>query len=378
MHRSRAPGVVPVFFFLLLVSAAFAFRSLALSALALAYSGWMVVAHIPVWQKITKLERDVVLAGGCILICSLPIAAARSETAVIHFFVALLMLGSAYILSRDISVFCRASKWLLWLSIGAILLFLSQRGIAGFPLEEILPDSSSNGVTSYLVVLQANYCVLYFALKRRPLLVTPFLTLAICVVGYGRGSILASSAIVFLNGVAFLYPRTGLRGIVLAIVILLGCLYPVVKYSEAISSFVAANTKLGSGLYDYNRERAIKDYLSKIGPLELVVGASYRGTSIDSDYYGNPHNSYIRAHHIFGLPYLAMVIAFPWLLLRGSPTPGQKFFALGMVTVMLLRAFTEPILFPTLFDIFYFSSCFSLRAVSQFQHANGKAVVSDR
>ena len=37
-----------------------------------------------------------------------------------------------------------------------------------------------------------------------------------------------------------------------------------------------------------------------------------------------------------------------------------KLFAAGIFAIVLFRAFTEPILFPTLFDFFYFGASFAL------------------
>ena len=126
-------------------------------------------------------------------------------------------------------------------------------------------------------------------------------------------------------------------------------------------NFVETNTKIGSGLYDNNRAHINSEYLGLLerDGLAIIAGGDYRGTSIETEYNGNPHNSYIRAHNIFGLPYLFVMLLFPLLLSRGQRF-GDRVYGLILIAVMLFRAATEPILFPSLFDLFFFGSCFML------------------
>jgi hypothetical protein len=238
--------------------------------------------------------------------------------------------------------------------------YLAHRGLANFPLQDIIPDSSANGVTSYLVLIQANYCIVSFARYRRTCLPTALATLVICIIGFGRGSILSAAAIVALGAAAQVWSGGRARALAVAVLLLLGSLYVAVRYGEEIATFVNSSTKIGSGLFDVHRYGMISEYLSKVDAATVWTGASYTGTSIVSEYNGNPHNSFIRAHYIFGLPYLLLVILMPIYLMNRAHPPLVKLYAGMLWMVVLFRSFTEPVLFPTLFDFFYFAVCFTI------------------
>jgi hypothetical protein len=289
----------------------------------------------------------------------LPVSVIRSETAILHYFVVLLSLAAGILFTRNLDTYLKASRYSLLIAQSAIILYLARTGLVGFPLENILPDSSSNGVTSYLIVLQANYCLINYLLNRRASLLTSLTTLFICFVGYGRGSLLAAAGIV---GVGLL-SKTGARNrykTVLRLLILSSiALFAIASYSPWIDALIAG-TKISYGLYDESRATMIKEYLASLDAVTIWTGGGYTGTVISSQFNGNPHNSFIRAHHIFGLPYLVAVLLMPFHLTRRSHPPTVRIHALAMWALVMFRSFTEPILFPTLFDFFYFSTCFAL------------------
>lgn len=361
MTQFGGPGSLYASIVLVLVVFAVASRSLVLSAAALGAGILLVLRNLHTLLAAPRREKYLLVGTGCILTLSLPFAVLRSETALAHYFVTLLSLMTAFLLTRSLEAYFQASRIALYASIAVVAAYLATSGLANFPLERMIPDSSSNGITSYLVILQANYCVAsYLSRSRLPLLST-LLTLGICVVGYGRGSILSATVMIAANFMTFALrknPRHFFVAIGLCAAVAGGL---AVAYGEQISLFVEANTKIGSGLYDRHRDAIIQDYSRKIDDdsLAILAGAEYRNTVIELDYNNNPHNSYIRAHHIFGLPYLALMLLFP--LLSSFRLPWRlRAYPMALVAVMLFRAATEPILFPTMLDVFFFSVCFMM------------------
>lgn len=334
---------------------AVATHSLVLSAAALGGAFFLVLRNLNALVAVAPRHRTMLLLAGALLTLTLPFALLRSETAFLHYFVSLLTMLTAYLLTRWRDNYFRASRLVLYGSLGCVAGYLMTTGVQGFPLENMIPDSSSNGITSYLIILQANFCVASYLIRRKIPVFTPLLTLAICVVGYGRGSILSAVMIIVINIIAFSV-RNGGRNFLMATGL---CAVLVMAYGDDITLFVEANTKIGSGLYDGSREAMIKEYgnLLERDEYKIITGADYKGTVIDSDYYGNPHNSYIRAHHIFGLPFLLLVLSFPFLASRGQGI-AARVYPFALLAVMLFRAATEPILFPTMLDVFFFSTCF--------------------
>lgn len=339
---------------------AFITRSLLWSGVALLGSLALIATRLPLFAAASRTERQVGLLLVVVVTFCLPVAAWRGETAVIHFAVALLMFGAAFLITRDGRAYLKLSLWMLLLLQGAVVAYLTQSGLANFPLERMIPDSSSNGITSYLIVLQVNYCVVRYTLERKASFVTPLLTLLICVVGHGRSSLLVSAAILALNLATLVSPRRPLRALVSLLVLASVSTFTWVRYGDDIAYFLYANTKIGGGLYDSARELQIREYAAQLDGVALLIGGDYRGTSIESKYNNNPHNSYIRAHYIFGLPYLTLMLAIPFLMVSSTLPWGQRGYAFAGLALMLLRASTEPILFPTMLDLFFFGLCFIL------------------
>ncbi|MGE0581172.1 MAG: hypothetical protein AB7P31_03385 [Steroidobacteraceae bacterium] len=346
--------------FVAALAVSYASRATAVMGAYLVLAFVAVLANAKVFSQSSQRERNVTLALVLVTSIMLPISLLRSLTGVIHYAVVLVSLGAAYVLTRDTNVYVRASRWVLVSAQLYIFSYLVRHGIRNFPLQDIIPNSSSNGVTSYVVLLQANYCIVNYVQTRRTSLLTALATLAICVVGFGRGSVLAATGIVIAGAVCRVFLAGKGRAFFVSLLVLVTSVFLSIRYSEQILVFVNSNTKIGSGLFDAHRYEMIVEYLDKIDASTLWTGASYTGTSIASEYNNNPHNSFIRAHHIFGLPYLLLMLCIPVYLVHRKHAFSVKAYAGCVWMVVMFRASTEPILFPTLLDFFFFGVCFVL------------------
>lgn len=367
------PGSLFVSVLVTLFVFAVATRSLLISAAALGSGVLLVTGNLHILLAAPRRDKYLLIGTGGLLTLTLPFAVLRSETALAHYFVTVLSLLTAFLITRSPNAYFQASRTALYASLGVVSAYLATSGLDSFPLERMIPDSSSNGITSYLVILQANYCVASYLFRRKLPFMSALLTLGICVVGYGRGSILSTLAIIAVNFITFSLRKSPRHFFAAVGVLVVTAFSLAVAYGDEISYFVEANTKIGSGLYDQHRDSIIKDYSRLIDEDSLLIltGADYKGTVIEADYNNNPHNSYIRAHHIFGLPYLMLMLCFP--LLAFARLPGSlRAYPLALLTVMLFRAATEPILFPTMLDVFYFAVCFVTPQVARLRGgANG-------
>lgn len=362
MTHALAPriGTAVTTLFMLLLVTSFATRSAWLFALYAGVALAIVLTHVRPLSTMRGRDRLLVVTLAVTMTAMLPISALRNGSAIVYYVATPVALAAAWLLTRDLEGYCVASKRLLLLAQSVILVYLAYSGPDDFPLENLLPESSSNGVTSYLVLLQSNYALASFLGRRRATLPTALATLAICIVGYGRGSLLTAAGIVVVSGLAMMSlmkPRTAVLATVIAFT---GAAALFTAYEEEVVAFVEVNTKIGSGLDDEPRQQILNDYLGRIDAATVFIGADYRGTSIELDYRNNPHNSYLRAHHVFGLPYLLAILAFPIALGWRRMSLGAGLFAGSIILLILFRAFTEPILFPTPFDFFYFAVCFLL------------------
>lgn len=348
--------------YVLLLIAAFAFRSAPLTALYSVVCVLYVLRNLKRLQEASvadmKLVCLMVVGPSLLVVVSIPRVGLAAGY---HYLVAVLAAIAAYAATRDLSSYWRASKWGLLVTQGVIIGYLAVVGTSGFPLENVIPNSSANGITSYVVLFQINYCIVNYVRRGRFAWATQLATLFICVVGFGRGSILASVATLIASFAVSSLPRPGrsrFAGFALAAL----ATFAIVRNSDQILLYADANTKIGAGLGDPSRSTMIADYLNHMTIATAVVGGSYENTAIANDYSDNPHNSFIRAHHIFGLGYLIVIAALPFYVVAGMRATGaDRVYVLLMMLILYFRAFTEPILFPTLYDFFFFGMCFAVR-----------------
>ena len=83
-----------------------------------------------------------------VLTAMLPEISFKDETAYAQYAVVLVSLGAAYAFTRDPIRTFFASRWVLIVARMAIVKCLYHPDVEGFPLENMSPDSSSNGATS--------------------------------------------------------------------------------------------------------------------------------------------------------------------------------------------------------------------------------------
>ncbi len=350
-------SVVLATVFLLLLIVAAATRMPLIFAAYAGFAGFLLATNLRDLLRADIRER----AASWLLIITmtaiLPLATLASAPAVAHYAVAVVSLLCALVFARHFAALAAACRISLVLVQAGLIAYSLAIGLVNAPLAQLLaPHTSSNGVTSTLILMQATHSVLTFVLFRRTTLPTALATLVVCLLGYGRGSILASALILVVNLAFFVSWRKPWRT-ALMMVMLMGI---AATNIPRIVEFLAQNTKIGVGFEDAPREKMIRHYLARMDGASALIGAPYRGTAIEEDFLGNPHNSYIRAHHLFGFFYLLALIAFPLIMIDIHKSLRAQIYTGLMLVIVLARAFTEPILFPTPFDFYFFSICLAL------------------
>jgi len=225
------------------------------------------------------------------------------------------------------------------------------------PFGEVIEGSSTNGIPAYLIIIQIGLSLCFYVVRRRLPLWPPLATAVVAFFGNGRGSLVVAGLMIvgtfLFNALISDSARTGTRRRYY-FVAALALFFVFSEYGEDMVDFVTRYTKLSVGLVDTNRIEIFDDYWDKLGPVTALVGADYEGTVIEMDHNNNPHISYIRTHSYFGLPATILALVSPAIVLFGRKTRMARavfFFFIGMAA---LRAYSEPILFPTLLDFFYF------------------------
>lgn len=231
---------------------------------------------------------------------------------------------------------------------------------AAEPLGELIPGSSTNGFPSYLIVVQVALSISVFFEKNKLPVFSALVTLIVAVFGVGRASIIVAFLIILFSiFVNYFVTRKGAEKNILFRLffgfILLCLAVSAVGYAGYLGLMDEwiEGSKFSAGVLDPHRGHMVADYLNKLDACGLLFGTDYSGTSISEFYGGNPHNSYIRLHSYYGIFGLLIVALSPFAILSTSKRFVCKCVVFILVIFVLVRALTEPILFPTLLDFFY-------------------------
>jgi hypothetical protein len=248
--------------------------------------------------------------------------------------------------------------------LGSLLL----NGFSGYSYDQLIDDKSSNGFTSLLIVYYACYLVLSNNISSALNLFLSFLVLISCVGGYGRASIAAALAILITQLMDFIASMRLYRTMLLIIIFLVLSAICFQGINSLVSSFdLLALTKFsssqsGEGLsslfYDYHRLLILNDYKNNIDIFSFFFGNDDPGLAFHTDYSGNPHNSLLNSHRLFGLFYFIALYhclkLFSWRLTRWSD--------FILIIIVIYRSMSEPILFSApsdfvVFLVFWSSAC---------------------
>lgn len=251
-------------------------------------------------------------------------------------------------------------KIVFWTSFFGIVFGVAEHWDSAEPMGEIFAGTSTNGLPSYLIVLQVALSVTVFLVQHKLPIGSPVATFIVAVLGLGRGSILVALLIVlfsvFVNyfvidrNVFNRHFRLALGFVIFGFVFFVsGALHIDGAFDELIEG-----SKFSAGVLDEHRGYMVRDYLGKIDASSFLFGTDYAGTSILSSYGGNPHNSFIRLHSFYGVGGLLLVLFSIIFLLMANRCRLTTFVTFCLLLFVLIRAVSEPILFPTLLDFFFF------------------------
>lgn len=247
-----------------------------------------------------------------------------------------------------------------WIAVLGIVCGLALHWGAAEPLGELIPGSSTNGLPSYLIVVQIALSISVFLEKNRLPVLSALATFVVAIFGLGRGSIIVALLIllfgVFVNFfVVSAGARKSIFGRLFVVFVFLSVLLGAVVYFDyfTVMQELIERSKFSAGVLDSHRGDMLADYIGKLDAWSLFLGADYSGTSINTTYGGNPHNSYIRLHSYYGIFGLLLVVLSVFAMFAANKRFVCKSVVFILVFFALIRAVTEPILFPTLLDFFY-------------------------
>jgi hypothetical protein len=290
-----------------------------------------------------------------------------------YYFSELILLSYAIYSAKNKRICLVAMKHLIYSFLILIFIFIFKYFGQPEPLSHIIEGSSQNGVPSYLIVLLCAY--LFFSLKVNntlPILPT-ILVFIVSFFGEGRGSIVVSLALVFLCFIYMVFSNfnKNIFKVFITLLLMFFVFFTFVFYFDIIFEFIVNRTKLSVGFDDFHRVNIFNSYVDSLGGVSSILGRGYDGTIIADVYNNNPHISYVRFHSFFGLLPLIVVFFSPLLVfLEGINV--KSVFLFFILVLMLARAGSEPILFPTSLDYFFYICIFLL--ILDFKNSHGEVV----
>ena len=302
------------------------------------------------YKTIKKYFDSVYFLFAFLIAFSMPFIIVNNFSTPIYFLLTLWSVLLALIFYKNIEYTYIAIKYLVYIFILYTLTYLVLtfgKYPLGYQLEYMINDKvSANGATSFLNIIMGVYTSLSFKIKKEHTLYSSLFNLLIAIEGYGRGSIIFALILIFINIIFILKKNKIIYSILFFSFLIIFFIF-----STSYLHDVYLHTKLATGL-ESPRFLIFKEYINKIDLFSLFFGASYENTIIANVYNNNPHITYIRTHHIFGLFYLLglvlLIIYNIILLIRKSNY--INFLNFLIIINILIRTITEPLLFPTLFD----------------------------
>lgn len=269
----------------------------------------------------------------------------------------LVSLGIASLVTRDAETLRLAYVRVYWATAALLCALLALNNGSREPLGEVIPGASTNGIPAYLIVMQIGLTLSSYASVQRLPLISPLMTFFIAFMGNGRGSLVVATLLIVgtlaLGVLGGRHSSFSRKACIAAGVATLAGL--AVAYGDLVFEYVLSHTKLSVGLVDANRGTILAQYIAKLDAYTLLAGASYDGTLISEVYNNNPHIAYVRAHSFFGLLYTMLALFSPALVLLGRGSLWVKAIFIYFIALAVVRAASEPVLFPTLLDMVYFS-----------------------
>ncbi len=321
----------------------------------------------------TKLEKNFILIGIVSVITLLPLSIFRLGISPIYHSVNFLaMLALAKLLIYQRLRLAAILKFNLFIFHLYILIYIALNNGSSFPLEEMIHGVSSNGITLFILVLSIHYSIVQIMTGQKISLLPALSCIYICYIGWGRTSMIVSIAyffgVAFFLGFDYYYRLKILKSRKLSIEIeffifslLFFCCFSVILLSTGLMSSIIdllSHTKLGAGLYDSARASIIDDYINKIDLVYFFSGGSYQGTVINEYFRGNPHNTFIRSHYIFGLFYLIFTFVPLIIVLFVRARFDRKILTFILFSLFYVRSLTETIFYPTNLDVYIFIMVF--------------------
>lgn len=261
---------------------------------------------------------------------------------------------SFFIVAIHYKLSAKAIKWTLYIYIAYIFYLLFVQGVY---INAIFPGTSKNIIGWFALGI----CVFHYLVALNQTdgiksvdLLPAIATLVICLISLSRSNIIC--AFILLLGVLFYHFRKE------TLIKKVGFLLLVSIVTFSFLYFFYDLLELGlqrfdeRGLESADRTLFLDSYFEKLDFYTILLG-------VDSNQYpftlinGNFHNSFLLGHSNFGILFLFFIIFVVQILIRKFTT---CFFLVILALVILIRAYTDTIMFIGYFDFILFATIYKI------------------
>ena len=226
------------------------------------------------------------------------------------------------------------------------------------PIGSIIPWVSRNGITSVLLVCQITFSFVTYLYDKKNPIISSLAVVIISFYGLGRGSIIVSILLLLFGIFLNIFNSKSKLLKFSSVIVVFGLFLYFGSNSETITLVENIEeglnqTQFGQGYTDEARNSINKEYISNLDFWKFFFGSSYKNTSIEKNFGGNPHNSFIRLHSYYGIFGIIVLFFLLISILIAKRNASVKFVLFGLLLLLLFRAYTEPILFPSSLDLFF-------------------------
>lgn len=227
-----------------------------------------------------------------------------------------------------------------------LLYFFLNRSLTG-----VLINVSENYVSIILIMNIVTIYIVKFRQKEKIPLLPAFLGFFISILAIGRSGIITTLLILLLV-IWFNWKTLSRFKKNFYILIVLLPLIVLVTLNWDLINLIFNNMSVfekfsNRGIDSPSRDIIKRTYLANINVTTFFTGYNYTNNYWFQHYGLNPHNSYIRLHYFSGF---AFFIIMPILLISIFKLAKKHLFLGGLLLVVLLRSYTDSVLFLTLFD----------------------------
>lgn len=227
-----------------------------------------------------------------------------------------------------------------------LFFFLQHRNLIG-----VMSAVSENYVSVVLIMNLAVIYIVRYRQKQKLVILPALIGLFLSILAIGRSGIIVSLFILLLVLWMRWRKLTPNRKIFSLLVVLV----PIVSIAIINWDFIVAifyqvevfEKFSKSGVSSPSRDIIKRAYLSNINSITLFTGYNYIDNYWFQHYGFNPHNSYIRLHYLSGAVFFIII---PLIIVGLFKLVRRNIFFAGLLIAILIRSWTDSVLFLTLFD----------------------------